>query len=153
MRPLVVSCIAILLQATSGFTVPPVNSRLSTLMPLKLPSNPKFSSCNTCRQQISLNIAQGASLLENVAESVSKKVVSDDSVSSLQTDRDKFKVQFITLLRVGVPSIVAGIAACFAFPGLALFLASIMNDAGVFAVLSQDSSQFVQNFLTVSGLL
>eukprot|EP00555_Chaetoceros_dichaeta_P007151 CAMPEP_0198261062 /NCGR_PEP_ID=MMETSP1447-20131203/9859_1 /TAXON_ID=420782 /ORGANISM="Chaetoceros dichaeta, Strain CCMP1751" /LENGTH=323 /DNA_ID=CAMNT_0043948863 /DNA_START=460 /DNA_END=1431 /DNA_ORIENTATION=+ len=28
-----------------------------------------------------------------------------------------------------------------------------MNDAGVFAVLSQDSSQFVQNFLTVSGLL
>ena len=28
-----------------------------------------------------------------------------------------------------------------------------MNDAGVFAVLSQDSSQFVQNFLTVAGLL
>lgn len=151
MRPLVVSCIASLLQASSGFRVPPVNSRLATLMPLKLPSNPKFSSCN--RQQISLNIAQGASLLDNVAESVSKKVVSDNSVSLLQTDRDKFKVQFITLLRVGVPSIVAGIAACFAFPGLALFLASIMNDAGVFAVLSQDSSQFVQNFLTVSGLL
>ena len=32
-------------------------------------------------------------------------------------------------------------------------LATLMNDAGVFAVLSQDSSQFVQNFLTVSGLL
>jgi len=28
-----------------------------------------------------------------------------------------------------------------------------MNDAGVFQVLSQDSSQFVQNFLSVAGLL
>jgi hypothetical protein len=34
-----------------------------------------------------------------------------------------------------------------------LGLASLFNDAGVFAVLSQDASQFVQNFLTVAGLL
>ena len=32
-------------------------------------------------------------------------------------------------------------------------IASAVNNAGVFAVLSQDSSQFVQNFLTVTGLL
>ncbi|KAI2489866.1 hypothetical protein MHU86_24721 [Fragilaria crotonensis] len=38
-------------------------------------------------------------------------------------------------------------------PGIAMLLASSMNSAGVFQVLSQDSSQFVQNFLTVAGLL
>lgn len=59
----------------------------------------------------------------------------------------------ITLIRVGIPSVLGGIFATLIFPGLALFLASIMNDAGVFTVLAQDSSQFVQNFLTVSGLL
>jgi len=57
------------------------------------------------------------------------------------------------LFRVGIPSVIGGIFATLVFPGLAMFLASVMNDAGVFAVLSQDSSQFVQNFLTVSGLL
>lgn len=70
-----------------------------------------------------------------------------------QTSAERAKFQIITLIRVGLPSIVTGIAAFFAFPFLALFLASVVNDAGVFAVLSQDSSQFVQNFLTVSGLL
>jgi len=70
-----------------------------------------------------------------------------------QTNSDRSKFQLITLIRVGLPSVISGIAAFFAFPVLALFLASIVNDAGVFAVLSQDSSQFVQNFLTVSGLL
>jgi hypothetical protein len=34
-----------------------------------------------------------------------------------------------------------------------LFLATLMSDTGVFTVLSQDSSQFVQNFLSVSSLL
>ena len=151
MLPLVVACIASLIQVSSAFVAPPVHSRLPTSMPLKRQSNQKLNSLN--RRHITLNAAQGEFILESFAESVSKKVVSDDGVSWLQDDREKFKVQLITLLRVGVPSIVAGIAAFFAFPGLALFLASIMNDAGVFAVLSQDSSQFVQNFLTVSGLL
>lgn len=59
----------------------------------------------------------------------------------------------ITMFRVGIPSIIGGFVATLAFPALSLCLATMMNDAGVFAVLSQDSSQFVQNFLTVSGLL
>jgi len=62
-------------------------------------------------------------------------------------------VQLVTLLRVGIPSLISAIIGTFLFPFLALTLATIMNDAGVFAVLSQDSSQFVQNFLTVAGLL
>lgn len=60
----------------------------------------------------------------------------------------------LTLVRVGIPSILSGILAFLAFPGLALWLCTLFNgDAKVFAVLSQDSSQFVQNFLTVAGLL
>jgi hypothetical protein len=65
----------------------------------------------------------------------------------------KRMLQLKTLARISIPSIVAGVVATVAFPFLALTLATLMNDAGVFAVLSQDSSQFVQNFLTVAGLL
>jgi hypothetical protein len=68
------------------------------------------------------------------------------------TGQSKF-LQLATLVRVVIPSLVAGILAYFTFPFLSLSLASLFNDAGIFAVLSQDSSQFVQNFLTVSGLL
>jgi hypothetical protein len=89
--------------------------------------------------------AKDVSLVEKFAETASAQIG--------QTSAERAKFQIITLIRVGLPSIVAGIAAFFVFPFLALFLASIVNDAGVFAVLSQDSSQFVQNFLTVSGLL
>jgi hypothetical protein len=59
----------------------------------------------------------------------------------------------LTFVRVIVPSIVAGVIAYLIFPALCLALCTTLNDAGVFAVLSQDSSQFVQNFLTVAGLL
>lgn len=73
--------------------------------------------------------------------------------NEILSERARTRVQLVTMFRVGVPSMLAGVFATFIFPGLSLFLASIMNDAGVFQVLSQDSSQFVQNFLTVSGLL
>ena len=62
-------------------------------------------------------------------------------------------VQLVTFVRVGLPSVLAGIASTLLFPGISIFLASTMNGAGVFQVLSQDSSQFVQNFLNVAGLL
>ena len=81
--------------------------------------------------------------------SVSKKYNKD--VAPLANS--KFTFQLLTLIRVGIPSLLAGVGAFLAFPPLALFLCSLWNDAGVFAVLSQDSSQFVQNFLTVAGLL
>jgi hypothetical protein len=69
------------------------------------------------------------------------------------SDQERSHVQLVTLLRVGIPSTVAGIVATLTFPALSLGLATLLNDAGVFAVLSQDASQFVQNFLTVAGLL
>jgi len=73
--------------------------------------------------------------------------------NEVRTEKDRTLMNLITLFRVGVPSVIAGIIAAISFPFMSLFLASVMNDGGVFAVLSQDSSQFVQNFLTVTGLL
>jgi hypothetical protein len=90
-----------------------------------------------------------STLWEAIASTLSRSI----SGNKNQAETEKIRVSLITLLRVGVPSVVSGIMAFFLFPVLAIFLASLMNDAGVFAVLSQDSSQFVQNFLTVSGLL
>lgn len=61
--------------------------------------------------------------------------------------------QWVTLLRVSIPSVIAGVVATLVFPALALGMARGWSDPGTFAVLSQDSSQFVQNFLTVASLL
>ena len=58
-----------------------------------------------------------------------------------------------TLFRVGLPSILAGVLAYLVFPYLAMTLASSVTSAGALTVLSTDSSQFVQNFLSVSSLL
>ena len=63
------------------------------------------------------------------------------------------KREWKTLLRVGVPSIVAGVISYLIFPFLAMTLASSISSAGALTVLSTDSSQFVQNFLSVSSLL
>lgn len=65
----------------------------------------------------------------------------------------RVKLGVLTALRVIVPSILAGVLAFYAFPVLSLWLCSLFQDQGVYAVLSQDSSQFVQNFLSVSSLL
>jgi hypothetical protein len=79
--------------------------------------------------------------------------------SSLSSDDDtnaERRRQWITLGRVGLPSVLGGVAATLLFPAMALALASSMGGAdaaGVLTVLSTDSSQFVQNFLTVAGLL
>lgn len=75
------------------------------------------------------------------------------SPSGIRSHRDRHRVQLLTLLRVGIPSVGAGIVATLVFPALALALAGNFQNPGVFSVLSQDSSQFVQNFLTVAGLL
>jgi hypothetical protein len=119
-----------------------------------------FCTLRTCHNNIgTYSIQQGSSKLPSTglyAKSTNNynSLIDNFAITAVgQTSSDRAKFQLITLLRVGLPSLILGIAAYFVFPALALFLASIVNDAGVFAVLSQDSSQFVQNFLTVSGLL
>ena len=75
--------------------------------------------------------------------------IDDNSLSSQPL---QFQVQVETLSRIIVPSALASIAAFFIFPPLSLGLSYLINDSATFAVLSVDSSQFIQNFLTVTGL-
>ncbi|KAL3777460.1 hypothetical protein ACHAW5_006416 [Stephanodiscus triporus] len=61
-------------------------------------------------------------------------------------------VQLRTLSRILLPSLLSSVVASATFPYLSLGLSYLINDAATFAVLAVDSSQFVQNFLTVTGL-
>ena len=72
--------------------------------------------------------------------------------NSLSSQPLQFQVQLETLSRIIVPSALASIGAFFIFPPLSLGLSYLINDSATFAVLSVDSSQFIQNFLTVTGL-
>jgi hypothetical protein len=90
-----------------------------------------------------------ATFSQSAARKLAKKYNRDISPVS----QSSFVMSVLTFVRVIVPSIVAGVIAYLIFPALCLALCTTLNDAGVFAVLSQDSSQFVQNFLTVAGLL
>ncbi len=99
---------------------------------------------------------------ENVESNINWRTSTALSVSlgrnkagSIPSDnlQDRVKLGMKTIVRVVAPSILAGVVAFFAFPSLSLWLCSLFQDQGVFAVLSQDSSQFVQNFLSVSSLL
>ena len=100
--------------------------------------------------------SKGSSVVQSLKETFSQRAAMK-AVSPYpqpgRTPQERFRLQLATILRISIPSVLIGVGATLAFPGLALFLASTWNDAGVFAVLSQDSSQFVQNFLTVAGLL
>jgi len=71
---------------------------------------------------------------------------------SLSSQPLQFQVQLETLSRIIVPSALASLGAFFIFPPLSLGLSYLINDSATFAVLSVDSSQFIQNFLTVTGL-
>ena len=96
----------------------------------------------------------GGKVWEKIASSLSGTVAASSSSSLSSTSADpNSTMQLVTLVRVGIPSVLAGIVATLIFPTISLGLPSIFNDAGVFAVLSQDSSQFVQNSLTVSSLV
>lgn len=144
-------CLSCITLGSHGFQLPAVRvarRAVSLLAPSRRQSTTDASSTSSDEEKpkpgalerfvSSLSTTANLKVLENYEETL---------------ERDQSKVQLITLVRVGIPSLLAAFAAFLLFPALALTLASVMNDAGVFAVLSQDSSQFVQNFLTVSSLL
>jgi len=95
-------------------------------------------------------------LMERLAVSISQRAAVNSAGNTFKmvyTPAEARALQVFTFLRVSVPSVISGIVATLVFPALSLFLCTMMNSAGVFTVLSTDSSQFVQNFLTVAGLL
>ncbi|KAL3945488.1 MAG: hypothetical protein SGBAC_000459 [Bacillariaceae sp.] len=108
---------------------------------------------STARQEDKEEDEDGPNILEKVAAIFSTKAAAKVSKKYGKPAPITQNVGLLTLIRVGIPSLLSGILAFYAFPGLSLWLCSMWNEAGVFAVLSQDSSQFVQNFLTVAGLL
>lgn len=73
----------------------------------------------------------------------------------VKNDPSLFKdyVQMISALRIGLPAFGIAAVSNIIYPYVALTLASIINDGGVFAVVSQDASQYIQNILTTSGLV
>ena len=86
----------------------------------------------------------------NVWETIAKSFHQGDLSSDLE--EMKAYVQTVTLLRVGIPSLFLAASANIAYPHVALTLANLINDSGVFAVVAQDASQYIQNILTTSGL-
>ncbi|KAL7460254.1 hypothetical protein ACHAXS_000716 [Conticribra weissflogii] len=69
-----------------------------------------------------------------------------------QLEQLELQIQLQTLSRILLPSLLSSLLAYLLFPPLALQLSYLINDSATFAVLSVDSSQFIQNFLTVTGL-
>lgn len=68
-------------------------------------------------------------------------------------DEQKEYAQTVTLLRVFIPSFFMAASSKIAYPHVAMTLANLINDSGVFAVVAQDASQYIQNILTTSGLM
>jgi len=89
-------------------------------------------------------------VFNSIWEELATNFVSDDYVTDPAELREY--VQAVTLLRVGVPSILAGGFAGFCYPAVSLFVAAIINDSAAFEVIANDYSQYIQNILTTCGL-
>jgi hypothetical protein len=75
-----------------------------------------------------------------------------DDTPPADTTSEFQQLQLETLQRILLPSLLASVTSALFFPPLSLLLSYLIADSATFAVLSVDSSQFVQNFLTVTGL-
>lgn len=74
------------------------------------------------------------------------------NVQEQPEQQDNF-IQFITIVRVSLPALALAASAKLSYAAVAMMLADAIDDAGVFAVVAQDASQFIQNILTTSGLV
>jgi Protein of unknown function (DUF4239) len=84
-------------------------------------------------------------------ESVVEKFVP----SNYKTDNLEMKkyLQMVTLLRVGVPSVIAASIAYLIYPGISMSIFGWINDNDAIVVVANDYSQYIQNILTTSGLM
>lgn len=83
-------------------------------------------------------------------EEAAKKFHPEDFANDF--DQTKAYTNTVSLLRVGVPALFLAVSAKISYPYVAIALANAINDSGVFSVVAQDASQFIQNILTTSGL-
>jgi len=151
-------------------TQPPLPRRLPA--PVVIGASPRLLLLSQAKYQHSLTTLQvmkeqeededlssttEAELLVNIPAKIDQENVWEwiaKSVINVEEDPGKVRdfVQLVTILRVGVPSVGLAALAKLLYPSVALWLASIIDDSGAFAVISQDSSQYIQNILTTSGL-
>lgn len=96
---------------------------------------------------------------DNVASDISITLFQQMAQSLVSEDYAKnpaelrMYVQYITVFRVGLPALAVASASCLAYPAASMALAGIIDDSRAFAVIAQDSSQYIQNILTTCGLM
>jgi hypothetical protein len=130
-----------------------------------LPSRSYTSSLASIRNPLELNMSmsdddenKSPSFMQLQSPIFTTEQQHDDKRDSLLPKQHQLQIpqaqiiQLETLSRVLLPSFLSSILAYTLFPSLALYLSYLINDSATFAVLSVDSSQFIQNFLTVTGL-
>ena len=101
--------------------------------------------------------ASSRSSLQLASASSALALPDDNDISASSTGLaiprwQRFSRQFRTLLRVGFPSAVAGVAATLVFPALTR-LACTVNSAQTFALLTPAATDYTGQFLSVIGLL
>ncbi|KAL7429428.1 hypothetical protein ACHAXH_002042 [Discostella pseudostelligera] len=130
-----------------------------------LPSRSYTSSLASIRNPLELNMSmsdddenKSPSFMQLQSPIFTTEQQHDDKRDSLLPKQHQLQIpqaqiiQLETLSRILLPSFLSSILAYTLFPSLALYLSYLINDSATFAVLSVDSSQFIQNFLTVTGL-
>mmetsp|Transcript_31019 Transcript_31019/g.73093 ORF Transcript_31019/g.73093 Transcript_31019/m.73093 type:complete len:391 (-) Transcript_31019:94-1266(-) len=87
----------------------------------------------------------------SIWENLAQRIYPDADLSK-DFEQTKAYTNAVSLLRVGIPSLFLSGSAKISYPFIAIALANAIDDSGVFAVVSQDASQYIQNILTTSGL-
>lgn len=87
----------------------------------------------------------------SIWENIANRIYSNADLSN-DYEQSKAYTNAVSLLRVGVPSLFLASSAKISYPFVAIALANAIDDSGVFAVVSQDASQYIQNICTTSGL-
>lgn len=119
--------------------VHPRTMRLNAKVGGLLSTTKLFSSQTSSEKEISI--------WENLA-----KTLYSDIDESNDFERTKSYTNAVSLFRVGIPSLFIAASAKISYPFIAIAIANAIDDSGVFAVVSQDASQYIQNILTTSGL-
>ena len=84
-------------------------------------------------------------------EVAAQKFVSDDYATN-PLELQKY-VQILTVIRTGIPSLLAGAVASFIYPDVSMYIASSIHSKEALDVIANDYSQYIQNILTTCGLM
>jgi hypothetical protein len=107
----------------------------------------QLSSSSTTTSRVE---KEGAAELDiSIWESIARRFFAKDLNNIEQ--REAY-TNTVSLLRLGIPSLAFAASSKIAYPYISIELANEINDSGIFAVVSQDASQYIQNILTTSGL-